>query len=122
MIQQAVEQHRTFLYDKGANLSGGERQRLQMARTLFADAEVLIIDDAISQVDAVGKNRILEFVTQDASRNMVILTSQRPSILEKCNKIIVFQGGEILDCGTPQSLLITCDLYRTLYDGQGGDV
>ena len=111
---------RTHLFDKGANLSGGQRNKLQMARALYSDAEVLIVDDAISQIDAAGKKRILENMCRDERRNIVILTSQRPSVLRGCTWIFVMQSGRIIAAGDHQTLLSDCALYRTFCEMQEG--
>ena len=91
-----------------------------MARAFLSNAEILIVDDAISQIDSTRKQRILDSVTKDSDRNIVILSSQRPSLSKKCNKIIVIKSGKILAIGNHDGLASTCELYQTFCDLQGG--
>lgn len=120
LVENTTAKHKTHLFDKGANLSGGQRQKLQMARALFSGAEVLVVDDAISQIDAAGKKSISDNILQDKKRNIVVLTSQRPSVLRGCTCIFVMQSGRIIAAGDHESLRSDCELYRSFCDIQEG--
>ena len=120
LVENTPRKFKTHLFDKGANLSGGQRKKLQMARAFYSDAEVLIVDDVISQIDAAGRKSILGNVRQDKKRNIVILTSQRPSVLRNCTCIFVMQSGQIIASGNHENLLATCDLYQTFCNMQEG--
>ncbi len=120
LVENAPRKLKTHLFDKGANLSGGQRKKLQIARAFYSDAEVLIVDDVISQIDAAGRKNILESLRQDKKRNIIVLTSQRPSVLRGCTCIFVMQGGQIIASGNHESLLSDCELYRTFCHIQEG--
>ena len=120
LVEHTSGKFRTHLFDKGANLSGGQRKKLQMARAFYSDAEVLVVDDVVSQIDAAGRKQILDNVRRDKKRNIVILTAQRPSVLRDCACIFVVQGGQIIASGDHEKLLSECRLYRTFCNLQGG--
>ena len=120
LVEQKSNKYNTYLFDKGANLSGGQREKLQMARAFYSDAEVLIVDDAISQIDAAGKKTILDNICQKRKWNIVVLTSQRPSVLRNCTNIFVLQEGNLIASGDHEKLLSDCELYQTFCHMQEG--
>ena len=82
--------------------------------------KVLIVDDAISQIDSRSKRCILENIEGESNRNIIIISSQRPSLMKKCNKIFVMKDGKILMTGNHESLNLDCELYRNFCEIQGG--
>ena len=108
------------LAEEGHDLSGGQKQRINMARGFYKNAPYLLLDDCFSALDAVTVNTILD--TFHAVNDQTILCiSQRFEVIEKADKIIVFDEGHIVEEGTHDALLNRNGLYRTLYDAQKGE-
>lgn len=97
----------------GINLSGGERQRLAIARALLQDRQILILDEATSALDeesqARVQERILELVKEGRT---VIAIAHRMSTLRRCNRILVMEKGTVIDEGSHEKLMKSCDLYK----------
>lgn len=100
----------------GGNFSGGQKQRLSVARALYKDADVLILDDAASALDTVTERKLRESVA--SLQKTVILVSQRIKGLAHADKILVLDEGKTVALGTHEELLKTCPLYREIYDLQ----
>ena len=98
----------TIIGDKGVNLSGGQRARVGLARALYADTSILLLDDPLSAVDAhVGSHLFNEAICRHSSAATRILVTHQTQFLssDKVSKIVVMKGGRIVSCGTYQALL-----------------
>ncbi|MCA9234990.1 MAG: ABC transporter ATP-binding protein [Planctomycetales bacterium] len=98
----------------GNRLSGGQRQRIALARAILRDPEILILDEATSQID-VESERLIHEVLQDfiQGRTAVMIT-HRPSTLELADRVVVMDQGRIVDSGTFAELAGRCELFRRL--------
>ena len=111
----------TFVGERGIKLSGGERQRVAIARAIVKNAPILILDEATSSLDSNS-----EMLIQDALNNLmqgktVIVIAQRLSTIQKMDKIIVVDGGKILEQGSHNELLQNENsLYKKLWELQAG--
>lgn len=103
----------------GSNFSGGQKQRLSLARALYKDAEILLLDDATSALDALTERKVLASVK--GLHKTVIATSQRANSLKDFDKILVLDEGKPVAMGTHEELLETCPLYKEIYDLQNDD-
>ncbi len=104
----------TMVGPGGARLSGGQRQRIALARAILRDPEILILDEATSQIDVESEqliHKVLEEFTKD--RTTLVIT-HRPSTLSLADRVVVMNAGTIEDIGTPDELLARCDLFRRL--------
>lgn len=109
------------LAEEGHDLSGGQKQRINMARGFYKNAPYVLLDDCFSALDAVTVNTILD--TLHMVNNQIILCiSQRLEVIEKADKIIVFDEGHIVEEGTHEELLNHNGLYKTLYEAQKGEM
>ena len=104
----------TLVGEKGVMLSGGQKQRVALARTLYAPAPLLILDDPISQVDTKTARHILDALFREPKPAMVI-ASHRLSAIHPCREIIVLEEGRITARGSHNELLETSDYYRTTW-------
>ncbi|WP_117237344.1 ABC transporter ATP-binding protein [Thermus sediminis] len=104
----------TVLGERGITLSGGQRQRVALARALAKGPKVLILDDALSAVDAETEARILQGLKGVLGRQTTFLISHRTATLRHADWIIVLDGGRIAEEGTHESLLEAGGLYAEL--------
>lgn len=107
------------LAEEGHDLSGGQKQRINMARGFYKNAPYLLLDDCFSALDAVTVNTILKTL-HTVNTQTILCISQRLEVIEKADKIIVFDEGHIIEEGTHEELLAKKGLYHTLYEAQKG--
>lgn len=102
--------------ERGVKLSGGERQRIAIARAILADTRILILDEATSSLDSVSEYYI-QLALQELMRGRTTITiAHRLSTVQKADRILVFNGGEIVEQGTHASLMsMPHSQYRKLY-------
>lgn len=109
------EGYDTLVGEKGITLSGGQKQRIAIARALLLNAEILVLDDALSAVDGKTEHRILHNLRSQPQRQTVIVIAHRLTALEQADQIVVLQHGEISERGTHASLLAHEDWYAEMY-------
>jgi ATP-binding cassette, subfamily B, bacterial len=110
----------TTLGERGAKISGGERQRITIARAFLKDAPVLILDEPTSSVDSRTEAVILEALERLMEGRTTFIVAHRLSTLRHADRIVVINGGQLIEEGTHASLMATDGLYATLHVLQGG--
>jgi ATP-binding cassette subfamily B protein len=103
---------------RGAWLSGGQRQRLAFARALLRDAPILLLDEAMTSVDSESEELIQEAVERLAGQRTILLVAHRLSSVRRADRVVVLDGGEIMEIGTPDTLLRAGSRYRALFAAQ----
>ena len=101
--------------DRGMHLSRGQRQRIAIARALLRDPSMLILDEAMSSLDAITENLIQQSIRDDFKSRTVFIVAHRFSTIMGADKIIVLEGGHIVAMGTHENLLKQQGIYRELY-------
>lgn len=105
----------TEVGERGVILSGGQKQRISIARALLLDAEILILDDALSAVDGQTEYEILKNLREWGEHRTVIISAHRLSALTEASEILVMQHGGVMQRG-PHSLLVNqTGWYREMY-------
>jgi ATP-binding cassette subfamily B protein/subfamily B ATP-binding cassette protein MsbA len=99
----------------GNSLSGGQRQRIALARAILRDPAILILDEATSQVDLESEQAIQQVLETFIRGRTAIIITHRLAVLSLADRVVVMQGGRILDVGCHEDLLAHCGLYRRLY-------
>jgi len=117
-ILEFDEGYDTPVGERGVTLSGGQRQRVALARAILADPPVLILDDALSAVDTRTEAMILDALRRRAGKRTTLLIAHRLSTLMQADRILVFEGGRIVQRGTHEQLVGADGLYRRLWEIQ----
>ena len=117
-ITEFTEGYATVLGERGVTVSGGQKQRISIARALMKDANILILDDAVSAVDLRTEKAILENLRRIRKGKTTILIAHRISTVEGMDKIIFLDDGRVTAVGTHKELLATCPDYRTMVELQ----
>jgi subfamily B ATP-binding cassette protein MsbA len=104
--------------DRGIKLSGGEKQRIAIARALFKDSPILILDEATSQLDTESEKLVQEAINRLMANRTVFVIAHRLSTVEHADNIAVFEAGRIIETGTHAQLLEKSGVYKHLYELQ----
>ena len=108
----------TVLGERGVTVSGGQKQRISIARALMKDAPILILDDSVSAVDTKTETTILSNLRSTRAGKTTILIAHRISTIEKMDKILFIDEGELVAVGTHAELYATCPEYQKMVDLQ----
>nr|XP_027794990.1 multidrug resistance-associated protein 9 isoform X2 [Marmota flaviventris] len=96
----------TEIGERGLNLSGGQRQRISLARAVYSDRQLYLLDDPLSSVDAhVGKHIFEECIKKTLRGKTVVLVTHQLQFLESCDEVILLEDGEICEKGTHKELM-----------------
>ena len=112
------EGYQTLVGERGITLSGGQKQRTAIARTILRDPRILILDDALSSVDTLTEERILSGLAEVMRGRTSILISHRVSTVRQAGRIIVLDGGRIVEQGAHAELIEAGGYYAGLYQKQ----
>ncbi|MGO1923830.1 MAG: ABC transporter ATP-binding protein [Jeotgalicoccus sp.] len=103
-LQRMPEGLETLVGEKGVSLSGGQKQRISIARSLIKQPDILILDDALSAVDARTEQRIINHIKDNRKGKTTIIITHRLSAVHHADKIIVLENGKIVESGTHHEL------------------
>jgi ATP-binding cassette subfamily B protein len=117
-IAEFAEGYGTVLGERGVTVSGGQKQRISIARALWKNAPILILDDSVSAVDVKTEKTILENLRNLRKGKTTILIAHRISTVENMDKILFLDDGCLLDYGTHKELYERCDAYRRMVELQ----
>lgn len=104
----------TRVGERGVRLSGGERQRVGIARALYHDPDVVVLDEATAALDAATESALADALRALHGRKTVLLISHRLATVRSCDRIALLSGGALLDCGTADELLARSAEFRRL--------
>jgi ATP-binding cassette, subfamily B, bacterial MsbA len=108
------EGYETRVGPSGNRLSGGQRQRIALARAILRDPDILILDEATSQIDVESERLIHDVLAEFTRGRTAFIITHRPSTLELANRIVVMDEGRIVDVGTFRELAGRCLMFRRL--------
>ena len=110
--------YQTVVGERGVRLSGGQRQRIAIARALLRDAPILVLDEALSAVDAENEAAIQEALDRLMAGRTTLVFAHRLSSVVGADRILVLAGGRVVESGTHAELLARGGAYHELMSAQ----
>ena len=117
-ISRLKDGYRTVLYDNGAGISKGQKQLLTIARAMLLDANMLILDEATSNVDTRTEQQIQAAMRELMKNKTCFVIAHRLSTIRNADNILVMRGGQVVEQGTHDQLMQRPSFYRELYRAQ----
>ncbi len=108
----------TSVGEKGVRLSGGQCQRLGIARALYHDAKVLVLDEATSSLDGITERLIIDAIADFSGKKTIIMIAHKLKTVEKCDKIFFMDKGQVIDAGTYHELSTRNALFNEMFNVQ----
>ena len=123
-LRALPQQYDTNVYDRGVRLSGGQQQRLALARAFVADADLLILDEATSDLDTQTERAIQQALAEQrqSSQRALLVIAHRLSTIRDADWIYVLDQGQVVQQGTHTTLMHEDGLYRRLVQVQNVDL
>jgi subfamily B ATP-binding cassette protein HlyB/CyaB len=109
------EGYDTLIGERGSRLSGGQRSRLAIARALATDPRILLLDEATAALDYESERVIHDNMTEITVGRTVFIVAHRLPTLRMANRILVFEGGRLIEQGSHASLMAAHGRYHALY-------
>jgi ATP-binding cassette subfamily B protein len=117
-ISRLPQGYETLVGERGLKLSGGQRQRLSIARALLADPEILILDEATSNLDTESEQLIQASMQRLLANRTTFIVAHRLSTITRADMIVVLDRGRIREVGDHDTLLSLGGMYRTMFERQ----
>ncbi len=117
-IESLPQGYETWIGEQGVRLSAGERQRLAIARALLKNAQLLVLDEATANLDALTERQVLEALQELAAGRATLVLTHRLVGLEAMREILVLDRGRVVERGRHAELLAAAGLYRRMWDLQ----
>ena len=118
-VEKLPNSFQTYLGENGALLSGGQKQRIAIARALYKNPEILILDEATSSLDTeaeqVIQNTLHEFRNQ--GKTMIVI-AHRLSTIANADEILVMKEGRVIEKGTHKNLISSDSVYKSMWEKQ----
>ena len=108
----------TVITDDGANISKGQKQLMTIARAMLADANMLILDEATSNVDTRTEAHIQQAMRRLMQDKTCFVVAHRLSTIQNADMILVVRDGNVVESGTHRELMQMGGFYREMYDAQ----
>lgn len=115
-IEKLPQGYQTVISEGGASLSGGERQRVAIARAILKDSPIILLDEALSSLDAENAVIIQKGIEEMIKGKTVFLVSHTLSYIQNADQILVLSDGVLQGCGKHDELLQSVPLYKTMWE------
>ena len=113
-INSLNDGYKTKIGERGARLSGGQRQRIGIARAIYNEPSVLILDEATSSLDNLTEKKVMKAVDNLTNKMTIIIVAHRLTTVKNCDEIHFFKNGSIADSGNYESLIKTYKTFRDM--------
>ena len=117
-IEKLPNKYETIIGENGIKLSGGQKQRLSIARAILKDSSIILLDEATSSLDSESEAVIQKAIENLTKNKTTIIIAHRLSTIMNCDKILVFDSGEIVAEGSHEFLVNNSSIYKNLYEKQ----
>jgi subfamily B ATP-binding cassette protein MsbA len=117
-IEKLPNKYDTIIGENGIKLSGGQKQRLSIARAILKDSSIILLDEATSSLDSESEAIIQKAIENLTKNKTTIIIAHRLSTIRNCDKILVFNNGQIVAEGSHEFLVNNSSIYKNLYEKQ----
>lgn len=117
-VEKEPQRYDLLVGERGNTLSGGQKQRIALARAILKNGDILILDEATSNLDVETERKVHETIKEISNGKTMIIIAHRLSTIVDCDKILVLSGGEIKEHGKHQELLKMGGVYKKFWDLQ----
>jgi len=117
-IEKLPNKYETIIGENGIKLSGGQKQRLSIARAILKDSPIILLDEATSSLDSDSEAVIQKAIENLTKNKTTIIIAHRLSTIMNCDKILVFDSGQIVAEGSHEFLVNNSLIYKNLYEKQ----
>ncbi|MEA2092566.1 MAG: ABC transporter ATP-binding protein, partial [Patescibacteria group bacterium] len=113
-VDKLKDKLNTFIGERGIRLSGGQRQRIGIARALYDNPEVLIMDEATSSLDNITEKFVIKAIEQLKKNRTIIIIAHRLTTVKNCDKLYIIKNGQITAEGSYQELLEKSEDFKEM--------
>ena len=117
-IDKLPDAYETFIGENGVRLSGGQKQRISIARAILKKSPIILLDEATSSLDAESEQVVQNAIANLTKNKTTLVIAHRLSTIHNADQIFVLKNGSIIDSGNHDSLMISSDEYKSLYEKQ----
>lgn len=117
-IEKLPNKYETIVGENGIKLSGGQKQRLSIARAILKNSSIILLDEATSSLDSDSETVIQKAIENLTKNKTTIIIAHRLSTIMNCDKILVFDNGQIISEGSHEFLVNSSPIYKNLYEKQ----
>ena len=117
-VEKLPNKYETIIGENGIKLSGGQKQRLSIARAILKNSSIILLDEATSSLDSESESVIQQAIENLTKNKTTIIIAHRLSTVMNCDKILVFEKGQIIEEGKHEFLVNNSSTYKRLYEKQ----
>jgi ATP-binding cassette, subfamily B, bacterial MsbA len=117
-VEKLPNKYETVIGENGIKLSGGQKQRLSIARAILKNSSIILLDEATSSLDSESESVIQHAIENLTKNKTTIIIAHRLSTVMNCDKILVFENGQIIEEGKHEFLVNNSSTYKKLYEKQ----
>jgi subfamily B ATP-binding cassette protein MsbA len=117
-VEKLPNKYETIIGENGTKLSGGQKQRLSIARAILKNSSIILLDEATSSLDSESESVIQKAIENLTKNKTTIIIAHRLSTVMNCDKILVFENGQVIGEGKHEFLVNNSSTYKKLYEKQ----